>query len=182
MQSGASSVNIYCQDESRLGLQTIARRRLCKKGIKPIIPHQHKFDNFYLFGAFSPINGDSLLLELPYCTTDMFQLFLDELSNYNKEEFKILILDNGSFHHSKALHIPNNIALLFLPPYSPELNPAERVWHFIKQNIAMKAYKNLEELKNDLTHCIQTKINTTRIKSLCHETLYLENYKYIFNV
>lgn len=182
IQSSTTSVNIYCQDESRLGLQTITRRKLCKKGIKPITPHQHKFENFYLFGAFSPINGDSLMLELPYCNSEMFQLFLDELSNHQKDEFKILVLDNGSFHHAKTLQIPNNIALLFLPPYSPELNPAERVWHFIKQNIAMKVYKTIEELKINLGTFIQNKLDKTRIKSLCGYSLYLTNYKYIFNV
>jgi transposase len=57
-------------------------------------------------------------------------------------------LDNGAFHKAKRLIIPNNIALCFIPPYSPELNPAEKVWGFIKKKITNKAFKTLTELQN----------------------------------
>ena len=57
----------------------------------------------------------------------MFQTFLEQLSKQDEQEFKIVILDNGAFHHAKSLTVPDNIHLIFLPPYSPELNPAEKV-------------------------------------------------------
>jgi len=82
---------------------------LTAKGIKPTCPYHHKFENVYLFGAFSPINGSSLLLELPECNTDMFQIFLDELSGQQSEEYKIMFLDNGAFHKAKRLKVPDNI-------------------------------------------------------------------------
>src|SRR5581483_1977599 len=122
-----TSTNIYFEDESRLGLLTILRRMLTAKGIKPIAPYQHKFDNLYLFGAFSPINGDNYLLEMPACNSETFQVFLNQFSIQKPDEFKIMILDNGAFHHARRLIIPQNIALIFLPPYSPELNPAEKI-------------------------------------------------------
>lgn len=81
-----------------------------------MIPYQHRFKNFYLFGAYSPINGDHYTLELPYCNTDCFQLYLDGLSRHNATEFKLVILDNGAFHKANRLNIPSNIGLLFLPP------------------------------------------------------------------
>ena len=109
-------------------------RALTALGIKPICPFQQVFQSTYLFGAFSPVNGDKFLLELPHCNTDNFQLFLNEFSEQNPTEFKIIVLDNGAFHKSKTLKIPNNIYLLFLPPYSPELNPAERMWAVIKRS------------------------------------------------
>lgn len=56
------------------------------------------------------------------------------------------MLDNGAFHKSKALKIPNNIALIFLPPYCPELNPAERMWEIIKAEFTGKLFGNLEQL------------------------------------
>ena len=106
-------------------------RGLTARGVKPICPFQQKFDNFYLFGAFSPINGSSFLLELPYCNTDMFQLFLNEFSKENPTELKkVMILDNGAFHKAKSLVIPENIILLFLPPYSLKLNPAEKYGNY----------------------------------------------------
>ena len=88
------------------------------KGIKPICLYIQDFKKTYLFGAFSPIDGDSLLLEMPYCNTECFEVFLD----------------NGAFHKAKRLLIPDNIALCFIPPYLPELNPAEKVWAFTKKN------------------------------------------------
>lgn len=122
------------------------------------------------------------MFELPYCNSDMFQLFLNELAMQNKNEFKIIILDNGYFHHARTLPIADNIALLFLPTYSPELNHAERVWHFIKQELAMHAFKSLEEINQRLSHIIQKKLTTDRIISLCSNQLYIKNYNSIFNV
>jgi len=57
--------------------------------------------------------------------THTFEQYLNQFAEYNPDEFKIIVLDNGAFHKAKRLKIPGNIALLFLPPYSPELNPAE---------------------------------------------------------
>ena len=161
---------------------TIPRRRLTKRGVKPITPYQHKFDNFYLFGAFWPINGDSFLLEMPFCNTDTFQVYIQELSRQKPKEFKVIILDNGAFHHSKALMIPENISLLFLPPYSPELNPAERMWRFMKDRLAMEAFKNLEEIKRRISEIVKNDITNERVKSICKSELYYQNYQSTFNV
>lgn len=133
-------------DESRFGLFTRNGKALTAKGIKPICPFHQVFQTTYLFGAFSPITGDKFLLELPYCNTAMFQLFLDELSMQNKEQFKIIVLDNGAFHKAKALLIPENIALLFLPPYSPELNPAEKIWANLKRKFTNKLFGSLDQV------------------------------------
>ncbi len=95
------------------------RRVITVKGVKQVAPFQHKFKNLYLFGAFSAIGGSSFLLEMPKCNGDTFQEFLNQFSKEKPEEFKILILDNGAFHKAKALIIPDNIYLLFLPSYCP---------------------------------------------------------------
>ena len=103
------------------------KRILTTKGVKPIQPYQHRFQNTYLYGAFSPIDGNSFLLDLPYCNTDMMQLFLNQFSEIRADELKIMVLDNASFHHAQKLILPYNIVSVFIPPYCPELNPAERV-------------------------------------------------------
>ncbi len=92
--------------------------------MKPICHFQQVFQSTYLFGVFSAITGHSFLLEFPYCNTETFQYFLNEFSLQNPDEFKIMFLDNGAFHKAKKLKVPENIILIFLPPYSPELNPA----------------------------------------------------------
>jgi hypothetical protein len=105
---------------------------------------QQVFKSLYLFGAFSPITGDHFELEMPFCNTETFQLFLNEFSLKSPDEFKFMLLDNGSFHKSKRLVIPENIALLFIPPYSPELNPAEKIWWKMKRAFSGKLHKTLD--------------------------------------
>ena len=161
-----SRFNIYCQDESRFGLLTLSHKALTVKGVKPLCNYQHRFDNTYLFGAFSPINRNLLLLEMPQCNSSNFQTFLEHLGKEDEQEFKILILDNGAFHHAKSLIIPDNIALLFLPPYSPELNPAEKVWWMIKRELKMKLFKTIEELQEALSAAVKKLCTQSAIKQL----------------
>jgi transposase len=179
-QSGVfKTINIYFQDESRFGLLTVQRRILTIKGVKPLTPYQHKFKNFYLFGAFSPITGTHFTLELPKCNSDCFQLYLDEFSQQNPDEFKIVFLDNGAFHKAKELDIPPNIALLFIPPYSPELNPAEKMWRFLKDRIANEIFKTLDDLSEHLSRLIIT-LKEETIKSITAYDYYVNNYNDVF--
>jgi transposase len=155
---------------------------LTAKGIKPIGPYQHKFENTYLFGSFSPINGDSFMLEMPYCSSQTFQIYLDEFSLQKSTEFKIIILDNGAFHHAKGLQIPANMALLFLPPYSPELNPAEKIWRLMKDEISMTIHPALADLQKHLDDIIKTKLLHHTIKSICGNEFYKTEFWNCFNV
>ena len=174
--------NLYCQDESRFGLFTRNGRGLTAKGIKPICPFQQKFLNTYLYGAFSPITGDSFILDLPTCDTDNFQLFLDELSDFNPTEFKVVMLDNGSFHKAIRLSIPKNICLIFLPPYSPELNPAEKIWAILKKSIELKSFKTLEDLQTVLYEEIKKKLTQDRIKQTTGFDFLLSTFWTIMNI
>jgi DDE superfamily endonuclease len=128
--------------------------------------YHHRFDNLYLFGAFSPITGSHLLLEMPFCNTDSFQIFLNELSDMDKQEFKIMLLDNGAFHKAKRLQVPDNIALIFLPPYSPELNPAEKIWWVLKRNLKNRLFKTLQELSEAITDAVKQLIHIEAVKSI----------------
>lgn len=154
------------QDESRFGLFTRNDRALTAKGVKPIYTYQNIFKSTYIFGAFSPYNGDSLVMELPYCNGDNFQIFLNEISKKNQKEYKVVILDNGAFHKGKSLIIPKNITLVFLPPYSPELKPSELVWLNMKRKTTSKIYKTMEELKFKLDDIIKELITDEFIKNL----------------
>lgn len=148
-------------------------KTLTSRGVKPICPFQQVFKSTYLFGAFSPITGDSLQLILPSCNGDNFQIYLDSLSNQNPEEFKIMVLDNGAFHKAKKLIIPENIALVFLPPYSPELNPAEKMWAKYKRQFSNLLFDSLEKLETFMCQLVVS-TTTTEINSICR-------YSYIFS-
>ena len=141
-------------------------KALTAKGVKPICPFQQVFQSTYLFGAFSPINGASFLLELPFCNTDNFQLFLNEFSNQNPTELKIIVLDNGAFHKAKRLIIPTNIILIFLPPFSPELNPAENMWAKFKRAFTNKLHKTLKDVSDFISQQVQN-LKPEETKTTC---------------
>jgi transposase len=126
-----------------------------------------------LFGAFSPITGDHFELEMPYCNSDTFQIFLNEFSNSSPDEYKILLLDNGAFHKAQKLVIPNDIALLFIPPYSPELNPAEKIWWKMKRTFSGKLHKTLENVSEFIKDQV-TILTNEQVKSI-------GRYEYIFS-
>jgi|GEM_PF-107763 len=161
-----TSINLYFQDESRFGLHTKYGRGLTAKGIQPVCTFQQVFQYTYLFGAFSPVTGSQFLLEMPNCNADNFQLFLNEFSAQQPHEYKIIVLDNGAFHKAKCLVIPGNITLLFLPPYSPELNPAEKIWQHFKRKFTNQLYNTLEQISEFFTQTIGN-MTPKIIKSIC---------------
>lgn len=147
-------------------------KALAAVGVKPICPFQQVFKSTYLFGAFSPVNGNKFLLEMPFCNTQSFQIFLDEFAAQDPTEFKIMVLDNGAFHKAKSLKIPANICLVFLPPYSPELNPAEKMWAILKRNFTNQFFKTLEDVGEFIANSIKT-LSSEQIIKTC-------NYEYAF--
>lgn len=137
------------------------------------------FESLYLFGAFSPITGDHFELEMPHCNANTFQLFLNEFSLHSANEFKILLLDNGAFHKAKKLIIPDNIALLFIPPYSPELNPAEKIWWKMKRAFSGKLHKTLDNVSDFITNQVAI-LTKEEVKSICNFE-YISSYPFWTN-
>ncbi len=146
---------VFAQDESRLGWLPIVRRRLTACGVQPIATITHTFDYFYLYGAVEPTTGASFFLELPGLNTALFQLWLDHFAQAFPDSFNRLGLDNGAFHKAKALPWPANVAPVFLPPYSPELNPIERLWRDLKAQLADGVAKTLDDLSEAVGTILQ---------------------------
>jgi hypothetical protein len=140
-------VAIWAMDESRLGLQTVRRRRLTARGTKPVGPYQHRFENFYLYGAIAPASGDGSFLGMPTLTADGFQCFLDRFAAARPTTLKVLLVDTRRCHTAQALLLPPNVRLVFQPPYAPELNPAERVWQALKDALAWACFPDLPALQ-----------------------------------
>jgi transposase len=172
-------VNLYFQDESRFGLMTKQKRVLVSKGIKPIGRYQHSYKWLWLWGCFSPITGDSFYWETPLVSNGIFESFLQEFSNQNPRELKIMVIDNAGFHACQNIIVPENIKLIRIPPYSPELNPAEKVWQWVKDRVAMKLFKDIETLQEKLSEIIY-KLNSEMIKSITgyewYTTLFFEYF------
>jgi len=133
MSENYPKTSVYFQDESRFGMITHNGKMLTAKGVKPICRFQQVFQSTWLYGVFSPLTGDHFMLEFPTCDSDCFQGFLDLFSERKPDELLIIVLDNATFHKAKKLVVPSNIRLIFLPPYAPELNPAEKMWQKFKR-------------------------------------------------
>lgn len=110
-------------------------------------------------------------MNLSKCTADNFQLYLNNFSLICPSELKVVVLDNGAFHKAKKLIIPNNILLIFLPPYSPELNPAEHIWWLWKRTFSNKLFETMDDLNYFLFGLMHSQSNS----SIQSET----NYTYI---
>jgi len=175
------SFNLYFQDESRFGLMTKQKQVLVSKGVKHIGKYQHSYQSFWLWGCFSPITGNSFYWKTSSVSNDIFEGFLQELSKQNPKELKILIIDNAGFHASKNMTIPENIAFIRIPPYTPELNPAEKVWQWMKERVAMKFFEDLESLKKKITEMI-TQLKSELIKSITGYELYTKAFMSEFSV
>ncbi len=146
-------------------MKTIERKRITACGVKSIGQVQWNFKAYYLYGAVSPESGSSFWWEFSHLDSVCFKIFLDKLAANYPEELNVIQVDNGRFHHSSALKIPDNVLLIFQPPYSPELNPIERVWHYIKQELAWGIYEDLEALKEKVRAFIE-ELSTEQIASL----------------
>ncbi len=80
------------------------------------------------------------MLKFSHNNSLCFKKFLNQLASEYPEHLNIVQLNNGRFHYSSSLKIADNILLIFQPPYSPEVNPIERVWHYIKQELSWEIY------------------------------------------
>jgi transposase len=112
------------------------------------------------------------MLEFPHCNANTFQIYLDEFALMNPTELKMIVLDNGAFHKAKSLKCPENIILIFLPPYSPELNPAEKIWAKMKRTFTNQLFKSIEDLQKFIDNQVKS-ITTNEVKSIC-------SFRYIF--
>jgi transposase len=122
------------------------RRRITAGGVQPLLSAAYRFQSLYLYGAVEPLTGQSFFLEFPTLNTECFQLFLDHFAATDPTSFHLLLLDNGAFHKAQALRLPQNVALLFFPPYAPELNPIERLWRDLKDGLSQCHPQTLDEL------------------------------------
>lgn len=115
--------------------------------MRPLVNYQHKFQNTYLWASYSPITGDSFVWEINGVDTKIFEAYLHEFAKFNPKEFKVVVVDNAAFHSTSSINVPENIHLLYIPPYSPELNPCEQIWQYIKKRYKNKTFNTIKELK-----------------------------------
>ena len=103
--------------------------------MKPRQILQWDYSCYYIYGLVDPVAGRSFFYEFSHFNCNCFGAFLEQFAIKHNQEIHIIQLDNAPVHTADKLIIPDNVILLFQPPYCPELNPIERVWQYIKQKL-----------------------------------------------
>jgi putative transposase len=118
----------------RLGQKNPRTRRWARRGTRPRALSDLRTQSAYLFGAICPELGIGAAVVMPRADTQAMQHQLDEIAHCAApESHAIVVLDQAGWHTTDKLRLPENVSLLELPPKSPELNPAENVWQFLRQ-------------------------------------------------
>ena len=129
------ALEVWFQDEARVGQQGTITRVWARRGTRPRAKRDTRYQWSYIFGAVCPGRGVAAGLVLPCANTEAMNLHLAEIARtVAPGAHAILVLDGAGWHGAKALTVPDNISLLTLPPYSPELNPVENVWAYLRAN------------------------------------------------
>jgi DDE superfamily endonuclease len=126
---------VWFADEARIGQKNSLTRVWGPTGSRPVAPKDLGFSSTYVFGAVCPSEGKAAALIMPICNTLAMNHHLGEISSQVAVDgHAVVILDGAGWHRSHGLVVPENITLLPLPPYSPELNPVERIWHYLRSH------------------------------------------------
>ena len=127
-------VEIWFQDEMRLGQKNPRTRRWARRGTRPRALTDLRTTSAYLFGAICPKRGTGAAVVMPRADTHAMQHHLNEIARgLAPKAHAVLVLDQAGWHTTDKLRLPENLSLLPLPPKSPELNPVENVWQFLRQ-------------------------------------------------
>lgn len=126
-------LRIMFQDEARFGRVRQPARCWAPQHTRPVVPQQIIRQYTYAYSALSPLDGRLDSLILPDMYADTMGIFLEEISSRYPQEYILMIMDGAPCHRSGVLRIPRNIRLLWLPPYSPELNPVENLWAEVRE-------------------------------------------------
>ena len=135
-----------------MGQKNKITRRWARRGTRPSAPRDQRTQSAYIFGAICPAKGKAAGLVLPRCNTHAMALHLDEISHaVAPGAHAVVLLDQAGWHTSTKLAPPDNITLLPLPAKCPELNPAENVWQFMRDNwLSNRVFDSYADI---LDHC-----------------------------
>jgi putative transposase len=149
-------LKVLAFDEARFGLINWHRRRYCPKGFRPPRIVGRVYEWTYLYSAVEPSSGGSFCMYLPGADGRCFEVFLEELGKAYSDHHLLIVVDNAPSHTSKQISHPENVSLLALPAYSPELNPLERWFLEFRRELSNKTFETIEVLQEALTKTLET--------------------------
>lgn len=146
------NVRLWIYDEMRYGLLPLTRKMWCLRGVRAISPSRIRYQNGYLYGAMEVGGSSSEFLFTPNLNKQWDIHFLNQISKSDSASVHVVIGDGAGFHHKEADEkLPENIKIITLPAYSPELNPAEKLWDIVKDGICNRDWEDLDELEDAIT-------------------------------
>jgi transposase len=147
------AVEVWVQDEARLGLKPIARRVWTLKGQRPSSNGKQRFQSLYVYGFAEPLTGRNLCLVLPKVNAEQMGQALTGFAAWADPEGRkvlVVLLDNAGWHVAKKLAVPANVVLHHLPPCTPEMQPAERLWPLVREALANESFADMQALEATL--------------------------------
>ncbi len=118
-----------------MGQKNKITRRWARRGTRPRAPHDQRTKWAYIFGAICPRSGKGAALMLPFANTHAMQIHLDEIGcNVAGKAHAVVLMDRAGWHTTGKLKVPKNLTIILLPSRSPELNPVENIWQYLRQN------------------------------------------------
>lgn len=172
-------VRLMFMDEMRFGLISNYKRSWSKIGKRTVIANQQEYANRYLYSAIDPINGDNFhLLGFNDVNAAITKKFLEELCKKYPDNHIVLVWDNAPFHRKKELHKMDGLTPIFLPSYSPELNPVERFYGEVRKSTANRLFATIEfqeaVIEEEVVKWIE---NPQKMKKLTGYEWILEQFK-----
>ncbi len=145
------------------------------KGQRPCIPNSIGFSNIYLYGSINPETGERVGIMSDGCTSEIMNTHIKQISlKVSPNSHILLVLDGAAWHRSAKLKVPENMTLIYLPPYSPELNPIEQLWGYMKEKyIKNVCFKSLDHIFEIVCNA-WFKLNDSTVKSVCNADHILE--------
>ena len=153
VRASGTPIEVWHQDEARVGQQGTLAYVWAEKGSRPTAPKDLRYEWAYLFGAVCPARGVGAGLVLPYANLDMMSLHLAEISRQVAPgAHALVVLDGAGWHQTGGrLAVPDNVTLLHQPAYSPELNPVERVWLYLRERfLSFRLYRSEQAIVDAL--------------------------------
>jgi len=165
---GDQPILLLFQDEARFGRISDIRKCWCPKPYRPLCQAMITHEYTYTYAAVSIADGQMDSLILPHVNSACMQIFLDEVAKRHPENRIIMILDGAGWHKAGTLAIPENMKLLHLPPYSPELNPVEHLWDELREKyFHNKVFDSIFSLEKHLeSSLLSMEIDQQKVRSI----------------
>lgn len=144
-----AQVELWCMDEHRIGLKPLLRKVWALKGRRPGVTVQHRYQWLYLYGFVRPHSGETFWLLMPQVNTSAYSRALQEFAasvGCGRDKQIVLVEDNAGWHTSQKVVVPEGLHRERLPPYSPELQPAERLWPLTNEALVNQHFADLTTL------------------------------------